>query len=419
MASKLRFSVIALLLAACGSSSSKLATTPPMDGATASDSAVPDGTAPVTIADGGSDGALAAPDVAGDDVLADASAPDVAPDVGEDVAPDVAPDLAPDGPREVPFGIAERLPNPSCRPTGDPAPEMLAGTGCFDSVHPTEPIAAAIPFAVNAELWSDGLAKRRWMVLPDGQKIKVQPDGDWDLPNGTVLIKEFAEPTSGKRLETRLLSRRDDGSWAGVSYLWNSDLGAAVRADLAPTTILPREDGQAAWVVPSGQCLTCHVQRKGVSLGLETRQLNRSLVYPGDQRANQLATLDHLGLLDPPVGDPGTAPALPDPFGTAPVAQRARAYLDVNCSHCHPFTRMPNLLYDTTFADTHLCDVMPSINVPGTTKIFAPGDPEHSEFLARMKSLLPIRMPKLGSKRVHQAAIDLMTQWITETTACQ
>ena len=59
------------------------------------------------------------------------------------------------------------------------------------------------------------------MALPDGKQITVMPDGDFDFPNGTVLMKTFS--VGGKRAETRLFMRHDDGGWAGYTYEWNDD----------------------------------------------------------------------------------------------------------------------------------------------------------------------------------------------------
>jgi hypothetical protein len=46
--------------------------------------------------------------------------------------------------------------------------------------------------------------------------ITFGPDGDLDLPIGSVLMKEFS--IEGRKIETRLLVRHDDGDWAGYAY---------------------------------------------------------------------------------------------------------------------------------------------------------------------------------------------------------
>ena len=101
---------------------------------------------------------------------------------------------------------------------GPPAatfPQKLSETGCFDSSDPKQPNAGLVPYDVNVPLWSDGAAKSRWVALPDGTSASSEPDGDLELPNGTVLAKEFQ--LDGQRLETRLFVRHQDGGWAGYT----------------------------------------------------------------------------------------------------------------------------------------------------------------------------------------------------------
>lgn len=300
-------------------------------------------------------------------------------------------------------------------PTGGP-PARLADTGCFQGATP-EPIAAAVPFTVNAELWSDGASKRRWMVLPDNTTISVGADGDWQFPIGSVLIKEFA--IGMRLLETRLLVRHDDGDWAGYTYVWNAAQTEATLASAAQD--LDPGDGGALWAVPSrGECLSCHTTGKGRALGPETRQLNRAFDYPSGRRANQLATLAHLGLLDAAFADPRAHGAFPQPGNdTVAVEARARAYLHANCSHCHPGPgAKPDFRFDTSFADMTICGEGPTSPVPGGTQLFVPGDASTSILNLRMKDLGAARMPRLASRRLDDAGISLMDAWVNATASC-
>ena len=69
-------------------------------------------------------------------------------------------------------------------------------------------------------LWSDGAAKQRGMALPPGKTIRVNADGDFDLPPGSVLIKTFV--VENKLMEMRLFMRHPNGVWQGYSYEWNA-----------------------------------------------------------------------------------------------------------------------------------------------------------------------------------------------------
>ena len=97
---------------------------------------------------------------------------------------------------------------------------QLSATGCVDPANPTVPASGLIPYEPTAPFWSDGAAKERWIGLPDGQNITVNADGDWDFPNGTVLMKNFR--LDNRLVETRLFMRHPDGVWAGYSYEWNA-----------------------------------------------------------------------------------------------------------------------------------------------------------------------------------------------------
>ncbi|MFO0746851.1 MAG: PQQ-dependent sugar dehydrogenase [Myxococcota bacterium] len=175
----------------------------------------------------------------------------------------------------------------------DTAPALLSQTGCVDASDPTKPAPGLIPYDLNAPFWSDGALKQRWLALPDGATIKVRDDGDYDLPVGSVVMKRFE--LAGAIIETRLMVRHADGGWAGYSWVWRADQSDADRADPGGET---RVYGAQVWKYPSrAACLNCHTIPAGGTLGLETRQLNRTLHYAAtDRDANQIDTLAHLGL---------------------------------------------------------------------------------------------------------------------------
>jgi uncharacterized repeat protein (TIGR03806 family) len=307
-------------------------------------------------------------------------------------------------------------------PPGEPStfPKRLSATGCVDPGAPSKPAPGVIPFDLNSPLWSDGAEKRRWLALPAGTQVHIREDGDLEFPIGSVLMKEFR--LQGNPVETRLLVRHSDGDWGGYSYEWSDDGSDALLLDGEKT----KSVGGQSWVFPSrGQCLYCHTVEAGRSLGPELQQLNRDFTYEETGRtANQLVTLEHLGLLDRPIGDPATLPRLPDPFGDAPVDARARAYLHANCSFCHrpggPGRGQHNLLFSADLRAMNVCDVAPGEGDLGLTdpRLLAPGDPSRSILSARMKALGGTRMPPLATSRVHEDAAKLVDDWIRTVTAC-
>ncbi|HEY8540210.1 MAG TPA: PQQ-dependent sugar dehydrogenase, partial [Steroidobacteraceae bacterium] len=211
-------------------------------------------------------------------------------------------------------------------------PETLSATGCVDPANPSQPNDGLIGYAINAPFWSDGATKERWIALPNTEEISRGGSGDWNLPAGTVLMKHFRR--GNRLLETRLLMRHPDGVWGGYSYEWNAQQTDATLVRGGAQRVI---DGQP-WIFPSeAQCAQCHTNAAGRSLGLETAQMNRDFTYAQTNRtANQLTTLSAIGVLTPPVADASAEPAMPDPMDTsAPLAERARAYLHANCSNCH------------------------------------------------------------------------------------
>jgi uncharacterized repeat protein (TIGR03806 family) len=302
-------------------------------------------------------------------------------------------------------------------------PTSLAATGCVDSSDPTRPASGLIPYSVNAPFWSDGAAKDRWLALPNGQNIAIGADSDWNPPTGAVLMKNFH--LGANLVETRLLMRHTDGTWAGYSYEWND---AQSDATLVPAGAT-KAWGMQTWIYPSeSDCLQCHTVAAGRSLGLETLQMNRSFTYPSTGRtANQIATLNAINTLTPAIAnDPATLPALPDPAGSAgSVAERARAYLHTNCSQCHrpggPTPVNLDFRYMTALTATNACNAVPQagdLGLGGSARIIAAGSAANSVLIARVNRRTAGQMPPLASNQVDVAGVALLSQWIDGLPNC-
>ncbi|MDH5256182.1 MAG: hypothetical protein OEW72_09735, partial [Gammaproteobacteria bacterium] len=183
------------------------------------------------------------------------------------------------------------------------------------------------------------------------------------------------------------------------------------------------------WIYPSeGECMSCHTQAAGFSLGLTTAQLNGPLLYPTTGRtANQLATLEHIGMLSAPLpAPPASLPKLPDPGDASqPLGNRARSWLDTNCAQCHqpggPTPSSMDLRYATALAATGTCDVPPQAGDLGiaNARLIAPGDAGRSVVVARMGRRDAHGMPPLGSALVDSAGVALLTAWVNALTGCQ
>jgi uncharacterized repeat protein (TIGR03806 family) len=344
-----------------------------------------------------------------------------------------------------PFGLNARPGPQTCKPPADfemPA-AMLSDTGCVDKTDPKKPAASLIPYDVNSPLWSDGAAKQRFMAIPDGAVIHVKDcarepalckpkaqggttenDGHWTLPVGTVLVKHFQ--FNGKFLETRLFVRFAD-QWAGYSYAWNdAQTDATIVDSFGVHKMIAGPGGKMQdWFFPARQdCLTCHNKSVGFSLGPETLQMNKNFTYPGGM-ANQIATLEHIGLFDGPV--PTMVPLL-DPASSntpATLEARARSYLHANCAICHrPEGDYPDvdMRFSVSFKDTSLCNVDPNkgdLGVMGAKRL-VPATPAKSVMYLRMLALdkKTGRMPQLATSVIDPLGTKLISDWITRITTC-
>ncbi|MFT3711893.1 MAG: PQQ-dependent sugar dehydrogenase [Archangium sp.] len=301
----------------------------------------------------------------------------------------------------------------------DTFPRKLSQTGCFDASNPKQPVAAMIPYDLNTPFWSDGAQKERHFSIPDGTKISVGPDGDFDLPNGSVVSKTFF--LGGKRIETRLFMRHSDGTWAGYTYEWDD---AETDATLLPAGKLKQIGGQS-WLYPSrAQCLQCHTAIAGRTLGLELAQLNRSLRYPVGATRHQLTVLDGLGYLSAPLTMPvEMLPKLEPVDGTGALDARARSWLHSNCSICHRSGAgqgPADFRFSRTLKETNTCDVMPdngSLGVMGA-RLLKPGAPSQSLISLRIHALDRARMPPVGSLAVDTQGAAVIDDWIRSITSC-
>ncbi len=306
-------------------------------------------------------------------------------------------------------------------------PTLLSETGCIDNTEPLSMAPGLIPYDINAPFWSDGVTKERWMALADGTEINIEANGDWTFPSNSVLVKNFE--LNGRRIETRLLARHADGTWGGYSYEWND---AETDANLILNGKVIDKEGQSYIFPSSTDCMICHTTVAGIALGPETQQLNRSLTYPSTGiNANQLATLENIGMFSSPLADvPVNLARLTSPADTTATAHdRARAYLYTNCSQCHQQGGPTNVNLDfhinTIDADMNICNQSPIHQIGGATAIMAPGNGAGSSMILRMSCREGVsgcatsdEMPPLGSTLVDSVGVNIVTSWIDSTTVC-
>ena len=107
----------------------------------------------------------------------------------------------------------------------------------------------------------------------------------------------------------------------------------------------------------------------------------------------------------------------------ASAATAARAYLDVNCAHCHrPNATASNSGLDLRWeqSDRAALGVMKSPVAAGRGSgdllhDVVPGDPDHSILAFRMASSEPgVAMPELGKQSVDKDGVAVVRRWIAE-----
>jgi uncharacterized repeat protein (TIGR03806 family) len=293
-----------------------------------------------------------------------------------------------------------------------------------------------VPYGVRSKLYSDKSDKFRFVVLPDGEKIVFDETEMWEFPEGTVIVKTFyfpddaRQPAQGRRLlETRLLRKRG-GAWEPAVYLWNDAQTEAKRHQIGQNVTVDwiDEGGESVttnYRVPDeNKCKSCHGKENEVTLlGPRTRQLNRTYRY-AEGRKNQIAHFADRGMFEGEVPAPEELSRLPDPKNEElSTEERARAYLEGNCAHCHrPGGGASNsaLFVNWRQEDRRslgICKEPPAAGggTGGYEYSIKPGHPDESIMVYRMKSSEPdIKMPELPLRTVDEFGVRIVSEWIAQ-----
>ena len=323
------------------------------------------------------------------------------------------------------------------REVGDDS-EWLSAYGLWEgNPRDQRPAEGVIYYELATPLFSDHAEKLRFVKLPQGTSAVYASDDVFSFPVGTVIAKSFGfEDDSGSLhlLETRILEHLDEG-WVGRPYVWNDEQSDA-RLELAggsfdvgkwlPSAARTGDGEPHTYLVPNAnQCKACHRTRGRTMLPIGPRaaQLNWELAYE-DGRENQLERWSRLGALDREV-DVAAAPSYPhwDVPTSGTVDERARAWLEINCAHCHNpqgAARTSSLDLRVANTDPTTLGVFKSPVAAGRgsgNRLFSvvPGEPDRSILLYRLESLDPgVMMPELGRSLVDHQAVDLIRSWIDE-----
>ncbi len=296
------------------------------------------------------------------------------------------------------------------------------------------PAEGVIPYDLNSALFSDYAEKFRFVKLPPGAHATYREADAFEFPVGTVIAKTFAyprdarDPSKGRRLiETRILERAPDG-WVGLPYVWDAAQTEAT-LDVAGDTVdvcWIHTDGRARtnnYIIPNvNQCKGCHKRGEAITpIGPKARHLNRDFAYR-DGTENQLAHWARLGALaEAPSPDRAPRLAAWDDPKSGTLDERARAWLEINCAHCHnPEGPARNTGLDLMAAQRNPAafgvnkpPVAAGIGSGGRLYDIVPGRPDESILAYRIASTHPgVMMPELGKRLVHEEGVVLVREWI-------
>lgn len=312
-------------------------------------------------------------------------------------------------------------------------PKRLSEYGFFAGPGIARPAPGIVAYDLVTPLFSDFALKFRHVHVPEGASAHYVADEAFEFPVGSALIKTFAYPVDfrapdrGIRLiETRVLLRQADG-WQAMAYAWNeeqtdAELKVAGKRLTVSFIDAAGETVSFSYAVPSrNHCKTCHsMDGAVVPIGPKARNLNRDFDHDGGP-ANQLAFWAGNGLLAglPDVKD---VPKVADwQDEGAPIEARARAWLDVNCAHCHrPEGSASNSGLFLTHGEKDRVALgigkrpVAAGRAAGNNEFdIVPGRPEESILFTRVESVEPgVMMPELGRSLRDGAAVELLRQWI-------
>ncbi|WP_010584944.1 PQQ-dependent sugar dehydrogenase [Schlesneria paludicola] len=309
-------------------------------------------------------------------------------------------------------------------------PRKLSESGLFSSLEPLTPATGVVSYSVNAEPWSDYATAERHLAIPDSGTITPSAP-HWKYPKDSVFVKTLSLPTAGngskalQRIETQIL-HFDGAEWMPYTYQWNDEqtdatLLNAVGSERRLKVDDPSSPGQLrqqSWRFASrAECQRCHNKWSGPVLGFSPVQLEHSTDYRGTG-PSQFESLIQSGFIVKPE-TPSAFPALVNPRDvSADLMARARAYLQVNCAHCHRLHAggavLSHMHHDLPLEKTNMIGVRPTQGTFGihAAQVIAPGDPFRSVLYYRMSKQGNGRMPHLGSSELDHEGIALIHDWI-------
>jgi hypothetical protein len=276
-------------------------------------------------------------------------------------------------------------------------------------------VDTAVAYVPMWPLWSNGLTKHRYVILPDGATIDTSDRENWTFPAGTLAFKTFVvadpgDPDGWRPYETRVMRRLDD-RWEFASYLWNDRGTAASLHDMrlpVPVEVTLEDGTTITHEVPNQlQCRKCHESNPSHALGLSELQLNHGAP------STELVRFSDLGLIDSVPADPMEI------VHEDALTRDVLGYFVGNCTHCHNGSDGPSASFDLRgeagLTNTIDRPTESSATIAGIRVV--PGNPDESVLWRavagddRGAEELKL-MPPVGVQHLDADGIELIARWI-------
>ena len=289
--------------------------------------------------------------------------------------------------------------------------EMGIYSGALSNLTPAENVHL---YDLNSRLFTDYAHKQRLIRMPEGEAMQYNGNSLFPVfPDNTIITKTFyyyedESNTSSNKIiiETRVIMKTE-GTWKLGNYVWNSNMSDAVYSDNASTVPVSYLDAEGItqeiqYQIPSNvDCIDCHHNFDDiVPIGPKLRAMNFN---PNNEETsiNQLQHFINIGLLEG-ITDISEIDILADWEDEAnfDIFERGRAYIDINCAHCHqpggyvPTGFLLDFRLETEFSETG---------------IYA----RRGQIEDRVQSTTPVyMMPQIGRSLVHDEGVTLLLEYL-------
>ena len=263
-------------------------------------------------------------------------------------------------------------------------------------------------YNLSTPLFSDYAHKQRIIALPEGTSMAYDGDGLPIFPDHTVIAKTFyynhdeRDLSLGRTIvETRILIKIN-GHWETGDYKWNEAQTDAVLDSAGSTLPITWIDADGVsnattYKIPSNtDCFTCHANNDNITpIGPKLRSMNFE-INGVNQLEQFIANSQLTGITNS-----ASVRRLPNWEDVDErLEDRARAYMDINCAHCHipgghcEDQSTLNLAFETPLEDSQILEQ--SFSIDYRISFYLDG----------------LSMPYIGTSMMHTEGVELIQSYL-------